>query len=170
MISTRSVRYESVVRVVSSILVIVALTSACATQSRDQSLKPQDATAERLDAYVLDDSVRHDVQNADVARLWQESQMMRRSGNNVAAKEKIQQAISITPRDPALWSSAAELELEENSNLRAENYAAKSNFLTTLGNKPLRYRNWLIIQRAREARGDMLGAREAERESVKLVE
>ena len=47
--------------------------------------------------------------------------------------------------------------------------AAKSNSLAAIGNRPLRYRNWLIIQRAREGRGDLLGAREAETESTKLA-
>jgi len=42
MISTRSVCSESVARVVATVAVILALTSACATAPRDQSLKPSD--------------------------------------------------------------------------------------------------------------------------------
>ena len=147
---------------------VVAVLAGCVTAPSDNKAQSE-LIAERLDAYVSNDgAVRHDVTNADVARLWQEYNVMRRSGNLPGAKAKIEQAIAITPRDPALWSSAAELELEESSHLRAENFAAKSNFLANAGNRPLRYRNWLIIQRAREGRGDLLGAREAEIESSRF--
>jgi len=149
-------------------IALVALLAGCVTAPSDNKAQSE-LIAERLDAYVVEDgSVRHDVSDEDVAKLWQEFNIMRRSGNLAEAKAKLEQAIAIDPRDPALWSSAAELELEENSHLRAENYAAKSNFLANVGNRPLRFRNWLIIQRAREGRGDLLGAREAEIESSKF--
>ena len=144
--------------------------SACASlDSRPQEPNQAELIAEKLDAYIFDEGdIRHDVKDPNVARLWQESQILRRSGEIEGALSKLQSALEITPRDAVLWSRAAEFALDIKSNLRAENYAAKSNFLTTLGNRPLRYRNWLIIQRSREGRGDLLGAREAEIESTKL--
>ena len=146
------------------------LISACATTGNSQS-ETESLVNQRLDAYVLDQGdIRHDVQDAAVARLSQESEILRRNGDLENAKERLQQAITITPRDAVLWSRAAEFELDQNSFLRAENYAAKSNYLATLGNRPLRYRNWLIIKRSREGRGDLLGAREADLESTKLTE
>jgi len=149
-------------------IAVVALMSGCVSRSAAERGAP-DLTAERLDTYVFEDgAVRHEVTDETVATLWQEYNVMRREGDLAAAKGKLLEAIAIAPRDAALWSGAAELELEENSHLRAENYAAKSNFLAAVGNRPLRYRNWLIIQRAREGRGDLLGAREAEIESTKL--
>lgn len=152
---------------VTPIALAVLLSGCVTTPSAEQ--QQSELIAEKLDSYVYEQGgVRHDITNADVAKLWQEYNIMRRSGNMPAAKEKLQEAIAITPRDAALWSGAAELELEENSHLRAENYAAKSNFLAEDGNRQLRYRNWLIIQRARENRGDLLGAREAKIESSKL--
>jgi len=148
-------------------IAVVALVSGCASSGVAQ--KSEDPVAAKLDTYLLEDgAVRHEVTDQNVASLWQEYDALRRAGDLTAAKGKLQQAIAITPSDAALWSGAAEIELEENSHLRAENYAAKSNFLATVGNRPLRYRNWLIIQRAREGRGDLLGAREAEIESSKL--
>ena len=150
-------------------IALAVMMVGCVTTPADNR-EQSELIAERLDAYVLEEgTVRHDVTDENVARLWQEFNIMRRSGNFPEAKAKIEQAIAIAPRDPALWSSAAELELEESSHLRAENYAAKSNFLANVGNRPLRYRNWLIIQRAREGRGDLLGAREAEIESSKFT-
>lgn len=128
-----------------------------------------DQVAQRLDTYVDDSGViSHEVTDENVARLWQESEILRRNGDIESARGKLQQAIVITPKDAVLWSRAAEIELTRKEHLRAENYAAKSNFLATVGNRPLRYRNWLIIQRAREGRGDLLGAREAEIESARL--
>ncbi len=152
-------------------IAIAASITGCATTSTSNDRAQQDLIAEKLDSYVFQEgAVRHEVADENVARLWQEYNIMRRSGNTSSAKAKLEEAIELTPRDPALWSGAAELELEENSHLRAENYAAKSNFLAPIGNRPLRYRNWLIIQRAREGRGDLLGARQAEIESTKLIE
>ncbi len=148
---------------------IAALIGGCATKPPAPEQKQSELIAEKLESYIFEEgTVRHDVTDPTVARLWQEYNIMRRNGNLVAAKGKLQEAIAITPRDAALWSGAAELELEENSHLRAENFAAKSNFLADIGNRPLRYRNWLIIERAREGRGDLLGAREAQIESSKL--
>lgn len=147
----------------------MSLVSACATVREDGQTDQQALIAERLDAYILDEGdIRHDIKDEDVAKLWQESEIHRRKGDLDSAMERLQQALAITPRDAVLWSRAAEFALELNSSLRAENYAAKSNFLTALGNRPLRYRNWLIIQRSRESRGDLLGARDAEIESTKL--
>lgn len=151
-------------------ILLSAFLSACASlESKPQSSQQAELIAQKLDAYVLDrEGIRHDIKDQNVARLWQESQILHRSGEVDGALGKLQAALEITPRDPVLWSRAAEFALDTKSNLRAENYAAKSNFLSALGNRPLRYRNWLIIQRSREGRGDLLGAREAEIESTKL--
>jgi len=155
------------IRITVSIAVAVLMSGCASRAAVDQKL--DDPVAQKLDTYLLEDgAVRHEVTDQNVVSLWQEYDALRRAGDFAAAKGKLEQAIAITPNDAALWSGAAELELEENSHLRAENYAAKSNFLATVGNRPLRYRNWLIIQRAREGRGDLLGAREAEIESSKL--
>lgn len=148
-------------------IAITALIGGCATRNATDQ-RQSEAIAQQLESYVVrDGTVRHDVSDPNVARLWQEYNVMRRSGNLAAAKGKLQEAIAISPNDAALWSGAAELELQEKSHLRAENFAAKSNFLADSANRPLLYRNWLIIQRAREGRGDLLGAREAQLESSK---
>jgi len=149
-------------------LALAVLVSGCSTLGSGEPTQSE-LISDRLDSYVVEDgTVRHDVTDANVARLWQEYNIMRRSGNLKAAKQKLEQAISITPSDAALWSGAAELELEEKSHLRAENYAAKSNVLAADSNRPLRFRNWVIIERARQGRGDLLGAREAQIESSRL--
>ncbi len=148
---------------------IAVAVSGCATTPGENSNKQSELIAQKLDSYIVEEgTVRHDITNPDVARLWKEYSVIRDSGNLTAAKGKLQEAIALSPNDAGLWSSAAELELEEQSHLRAENFAAKSNLLVGTGNRQLRFRNWLIIERAREGRGDLLGAREAQIESAKL--
>ncbi len=154
-----------------TVALAVLLAGACSTTGNSPS--QAQLINQRLDSQVqiqTQGDIRHDIQDPEVARLWQESEIMRRGGQLDLAKERLQEAITITPRDPVLWSRAAEFELELSSFLRAENYAAKSNFLATLADRQLRYRNWLIIKRSREGRGDLLGAREAELETTKLSE
>jgi len=152
-----------------SVLAICALwLSACATTSESPS--QTQIINEQLDAQVqIPGDIRHDVSDPKVAKLWQESEIFRRGGELDMAKARLQEALIVTPRDAVLWSRAAEIELDQTSFLRAENYAAKSNFLATQLDRQLRYRNWLIIKRSREGRGDLLGAREAELESSKLT-
>ena len=152
-------------RTVCVVLGLSLLMVGCAIRGGDSP----DPIAERLESLVVEDGViSHEVTDENVARLWQESEIFRRNGDLANARGRLQQAIVITPEDAVLWSRAAEIELTREEHLRAENYAAKSNFLAAVGNRPLRYRNWLIIQRAREGRGDLLGAREAAIESTKL--
>ena len=68
---------------------VVAVLAGCVTAPSDNKAQSE-LIAERLDAYVSNDgAVRHDVTNADVARLWQEYNVMRRSGNLPGAKAKI---------------------------------------------------------------------------------
>lgn len=139
--------------------------SACATTGGETDIDP---VAERLDTYITENGdIQHDITSREVAAHWRESENLRSAGDLSGARVRLQQAIEVAPRDPVLWSRAAELELEMAENLRAENYAAKSNFLTSQRNSALRYRNWLLIERARDARGDLLGAREAQIEARK---
>lgn len=155
-----------------TVVVLVGLltTTGCAS-IRGGDAGSNDPVAQTLDSYVSEEGViSHEVTDENVARLWQESEIFRRNGDLESARGRLQQAIVITPKDAVLWSRAAEIELSRSEHLRAENYAAKSNFLATVGNRPLRYRNWLIIQRAREGRGDLLGAREAEIETTRLTQ
>jgi len=110
-------------------IALVVLLAGCVTAPSDNQ-EQSDLIAEKLDSYVVEEGVvRHDVTDQNVARLWQEFNILRRSGNLTEAKAKLSEAIDISPNDPALWSSAAEIELKESSHARAENYAAKSNVL-----------------------------------------
>ena len=138
------------------------------------SLKYTDSTPESPTAPVLRQNtsvggqaadgaaIRHDTTNAQVAQLWAEAERSRFAGDNFAASRYILQAIEVEPTDSILLSRAAELQLQLGQPALAESYAVRSNTLTE-SNRSLMLRNWLIIEHAREIRGDLLGVRTAHR-------
>ena len=77
-----------------------------------------------------------------------------------AALELLYEALEVSPGNSLLWSRAAELQLDSLEAALAENFAVKSNSYAG-DNQALLYRNWLIIQHARDMRGDLLGVRSA---------
>lgn len=107
-----------------------------------------------------DGSIRHDTDNARVAQLWSAAESAREENDLDSADTYIAEALTVKPQDPVLWSRAAELKLGKLELSLAENYAAKSLAYET-ENRVLMHRNWLIIEHARELRGDLLGVRDA---------
>ena len=138
--------------------VLAASISACTAPKK---VAPQ--YEKTLPDYVnLDGSIRHEVRDERVAILWKQSEEERRLGQNENAIKHLNNALEYSPEDPILWSRGAELYLTIRENALAENYATKSNFYGSKDSRALRYRNWLIIQHAREMRGDLLGSRNAQ--------
>jgi predicted Zn-dependent protease len=88
-----------------------------------------------------------------------------RLGNAAASLER---AIRLEPRNPRLWQELARLRLAQHDYVQAENVAMRSNSFTR-GDHAMHTQNWQIIGQAREARGDVAGARSA-RELAKRVE
>ena len=109
---------------------------------------------------LSDGSIRHDTVDGQVASLWAGAEEARLQGNNKLARELVLRAIDIQPSDGILLSRAAELQLELNEPVLAESYAVRSNALSET-NRTLLLRNWLIIEHARQMRGDLLGVRTA---------
>lgn len=107
-----------------------------------------------------DGAVRVDTTDEKVAQLWAASEQARRENRNTIALELLYEALEISPQNSLLWSRAAELQLDNLEAALAESYAAKSNAFAG-ENKPLLYRNWLIIEQSRNMRGDLLGVRSA---------
>ncbi|MDO6460174.1 hypothetical protein Q4485_05665 [Granulosicoccaceae sp. 1_MG-2023] len=132
--------------------------SACATpDKRDTRYEPG------LQSYTdSDGGIRHEVRDETVAELWRKADLEMRKGQQENALKYINMAIETTPEDPVLWSRGAELYLSVRENGLAENYATKSNSFANRDSRTLMYRNWLIIKHAREMRGDLLGARDAQ--------
>jgi len=105
-------------------------------------------------------AVEHRVDNHAVALLWDKAEKARRDNRLDDAVSALERALRLTPDDAVIWSRLAELRLRQRKYAVAENLAAKSNSLAGK-QRLLRYRNWLIIEAARERRGDTAGAVEA---------
>ena len=108
----------------------------------------------------LDGSIRYDTDNQRVAELWSAAEDARRQNNDDVALDLLYQALDISPENSLLWSRAAEVQLDNDQALMAENLALKSNAFAG-DNAVIMHRNWLIIEHARSIRGDLLGVRSA---------
>lgn len=107
-----------------------------------------------------DGSVRGDTQDEKVAQLWASAERARLEDKDAIALELLYEALEVSPQSALLWSRAAEIQLDSLESALAESYATKSNAFAE-NNRPLLYRNWLIIEHARDMRGDLLGVRSA---------
>ncbi|MBX2839011.1 MAG: hypothetical protein KTR35_19290 [Gammaproteobacteria bacterium] len=126
------------------------------------SLEPaqQDPPQEVLSKSMPDGSIRYDTEDPRLAQLWAAAEQARIEQKPAQALEHIYDALEISPTNSLLWSRAAELQLEGDEALQAENFAFKSN-LYAGNNSALLLRNWMIIEHARSLRGDLLGVRSA---------
>ncbi|MGQ7843590.1 hypothetical protein ACUNV4_03855 [Granulosicoccus sp. 3-233] len=110
-----------------------------------------------------DDIARGDTDDQQVAQLWSAAEKARQSGQDALALKLVYEALDVSPQNPLLWSRAAELQLDALEAALAESYASKSNAFASPDDRTLLYRNWLIIEQARQVRGDLLGVRSAHR-------
>jgi len=90
------------------------------------------------------------------------------AGRLDSAAASMERAIRLAPRNARLWQELARLRLQQGEFAQAEHVALRSNSLTR-GDTSLRFENWNIIAKAREARGDTAGASSA-RELAKRIE
>lgn len=105
-------------------------------------------------------AVQHSFSNAAVVTSWQAAEASRQRGDFMGSFRHLRKALEVEPTDPVVWSRLAEMALRLNKPEPAEKYAERSNQLAG-GNNTLIYRNWLIVQRAREVNNDIEGAEEA---------
>jgi hypothetical protein len=107
-----------------------------------------------------DGSVKGNTDYEKVANLWAAAEEARTNKQDNVALELLYDALEVNPQNALLWSRAAEIQLDTLEAALAENYATKSNAFAA-DNRPLLYRNWMIIEHARDMRGDLLGVRSA---------
>jgi len=145
--------------------------SACATVPEDDAADDETegtASATNFEERIeRDGSITHTVDNQAVALLWDQSLEAWENDEPRSAISALERAIQVAPEDPVLWSRLAELRLQQGESARAENLAARSNALAE-DRRFLRYRNWLIIEAARERRGDREGAEQARQQAESL--
>ncbi len=152
----------------SGILLVTGITflfSGCALSPKYDDTD-EFGTEEFQDDYSgYDDSgsgkVKHGIGNPAVLDLWNQAESARLGGDYDSAVLHLERALRIAPNDAVMWSRLAEVRLSQGNANQAENLAAKSNAMT-VDNPLLNYRNWLIIARARQSKGDEIGAQEAE--------
>lgn len=107
-----------------------------------------------------DGSVRGNTDFERVAQLWAAAEEARKNDRDTIALELLYDALEVSPQNALLWSRAAEIQLDTLEAALAESYATKSNAFAE-DNRPLLHRNWMIIEHARNMRGDLLGVRSA---------
>ncbi len=153
---------DTVSPVCRALLVAVAVAfSGCATTEQAPATIADD-TPVFLGETLPDGSVRVDTEDARIAQLWSAAQQSATEQDDPQALEYLYQALELDPQNSLLWSRAAELQLDNEQPAQAENFAVKSNLFAG-ENRGLLYRNWLIIEHARNMRGDLLGVRSAHR-------
>lgn len=155
------IRHSSFIRPLPASLLLCStlLLGACASTPPNKPA-PTDTGLSPVVKHI-DGAARGDTDDAQVAQLWSASEQARRSGQNATALKLVYEALELSPQNPMLWSRAAELQLEELEAALAESYATKSNAFAAEDDSTLLYRNWLIIEQARQMRGDLLGVRSA---------
>ncbi len=131
---------------------------ACATTPPAVDSPSLEPDTPRTDGFA-----RGETEDQKVAQLWSSAEKARQSGQDAVALNLLYEALDISPQNPLLWSRAAELQLDALEAALAESYATKSNAFASADDRTLLYRNWLIIEQARQIRGDLLGVRSAHR-------
>ena len=145
-------------KTVRALVVIASLLVMAGCASTPTSNQPAPAVAPT--ASLPDGSVRGDTGNQRIAALWSSAERARQENDDARALENLYEALEIDPQNGLLWSRAAEIQLDNQQPAQAENMAMKSNMFSG-DNASLLYRNWLIIEHARDMRGDLLGVRSA---------
>ncbi len=96
--------------------------------------------------------------------LVSEARRYRSSGDFRAAAQRLERAISISPRDPVVWFELARVRLAEQQWAAAENLAQRALEYSYAGDAVIPW-CWDLIARSRDARGDASGAAEARRQA-----
>jgi predicted Zn-dependent protease len=131
-------------------LALLAVLAGCATAPQpaiEPAAAPAPAPAARVESIA-------------VASLLESARSDTEAGQFASAAALLERAIRIEPRNPRLWHELARVRLKQGDYAQAESVAARSNSWAA-GDNALRAENWRLIARAREARGDATGAREA---------
>src|SRR6266699_1215830 len=82
------------------------------------------------------------------------------AGRLANAAATLERALRIEPRNPRLWQELARVRLKQGEFAQAESIASRSNSFAASDNA-LRAENWRLIAQARDARGNVEGARDA---------
>ncbi len=107
-------------------------------------------------------------ENGAVLALLDQAQAESAAGRLQSALGTVERTLRIEPRNPRLWQELARLKLTLGDAEQAEQLARRANQFAG-ADRQLLAAGWRIIAEARTARGDPLGAREAE-ERIRQME
>jgi predicted Zn-dependent protease len=96
-----------------------------------------------------------------VVSLMQQAESERSAGRYEQASANLERALRIEPRNYFLWSALASIYLQQGLPDQAESVALKSSSLAR-GNTYVELENWKVIASSRQARGDAIGALQAQ--------
>jgi len=96
-----------------------------------------------------------------VSSLVRQARGHRAAGQPQQAQAALERALRIEPRNYFVWSAMAQSYLDQKNYEQAESVAQKSNSLAR-GNAYVELENWKTIRAARAARGDSIGAQQAQ--------
>jgi cytochrome c-type biogenesis protein CcmH/NrfG len=99
-------------------------------------------------------------ENVAIAGLLQSARSDSAAGRLTNAAATLERALRIEPRNPRLWQELARVRLKQGEYAQAESVASRSNSFAASDNA-LRAENWRLIAQARDARGNVDGARDA---------
>jgi tetratricopeptide (TPR) repeat protein len=95
-----------------------------------------------------------------IASLMKDARAASEAGQPSNAAALLERGLRIEPRNPRLWQELSRVRLEQKDWAQAESCAQRSS--SWAGNDTaLRFENWQLVAKAREARGDADGAKAA---------
>src|SRR6267142_618304 len=134
-----------------AILVFAAFLSACASTPQFAPTPPPPPSPFSTPGHPESPAIASLMDNARAEYV---------AGRPANAAASLERALRIEPRNPRLWQELSRVRLDQKEFAQAESFAQRSNSWAGDDNA-LRFENWQLIAKAREARGDAGGAKAA---------
>jgi len=131
--------------------VLVLLLAACASSPKFATVPPPPSSPFPQPNYT---------ESPAIASLMKDARAASDSGQPANAAALLERGLRIEPRNPRLWQELSRVRLDQKDWAQAESCAQRSTSWAA-GDNALRFENWQLIAKAREARGDAAGAKAA---------
>jgi cytochrome c-type biogenesis protein CcmH/NrfG len=131
--------------------VLAVFLAACASSPKFATVPPPPSSPFPQPSYM---------ESPAIASLMKDARTASESGQPSNAAALLERGLRIEPRNPRLWQELSRVRLDQKDWAQAENCAQRSSSWAA-GDNALRFENWQLIAKAREARGDAEGARAA---------
>ncbi|HKW39137.1 MAG TPA: tetratricopeptide repeat protein [Burkholderiales bacterium] len=132
-------------------VVLVAFLAACASSPQFAPLPPPPSSPFPASTYT---------ESPAIASLMKDARAASEAQQPANAAALLERGLRIEPRNPRLWQELSRVRLDQKEYAQAESCAQRSTSWAG-GDTALRFENWQLIAKAREARGDAEGAKAA---------